>query len=113
DFSLSPFPENIGTTLEFVPPFALQLQILRKEFHFLFLGKIVAPGEVLGELAGPELNSVCPCKVGSCCCHPLLVIEDYLEKSKANKELNFKKSCPPWPCGRHFRGHISRHLGQC
>lgn len=72
---ISPFPEHIGTTLVLVLPFTLHLQVITEEWNFLLLGKILAAGEVLRELARAELHGVRPGEVGAAGGQPLLVIQ--------------------------------------
>ena len=66
----------------------------------LLLGKILASGEVLRELARAELNRVSPRKVCVGCCQPLLVIQFLLHQefenntdSKVFLEKNVRMLC--------------------
>lgn len=71
----SPLPENVGAALELLLPLALNLEVVADEGDFLLLGEVLAPSEVVGELAAAELHGVGARKVGATGGQPLLVVQ--------------------------------------
>jgi hypothetical protein len=61
----------------------------------LLLGEVLAPGEVVGELAASELDSVGARKVGAAGGQPLLVVQfliDRSQKKNGGKNVSFQSS---------------------